>query len=119
MQTTAYLGRWTISLTADNGWRAMEGETIIRQGAQCVLNCSYRMGPCTLSLMWLNPFRHRVREYHPELVNRFLHRQYSYSSTDSGNQLSLSFVWRLQKGHRSRAVTRTLNNRDTENGIMK
>lgn len=119
IQATAYLGQWTISLTADNGWRAMEGETIIRQGAQCVFNCSYRMGPCTLSLMWLNPFSHRIREYHPELVNRFLHRQYSNSSTDSGNQLSLSFVWRLQKGHHSRAVTRTLNNRDTENGIMK
>ena len=119
VQATAYLGQWTISLTADNGWRAMEGETIIRQGAQCVFNCSYRMGNCTLSLMWLNPFRNRVKEYSPELINRFLHRQYNYRSTDSGNQLSVSFVWRLQKGHRSRTVTQTLNNRDTENGIMK
>ena len=119
IQATAYLGQWTISLTADNGWRAMEGETIIRQGAQCVFNCSYRMGNCTLSLMWLNPFRNRVKEYSPELINRFLHRQYNYRSTDSGNQLSVSFVWRLQKGHRSRTVTQTLNNRDTENGIMK
>lgn len=119
VQATAYLGRWTISLTADNGWRAMEDETIIRQGAQCVFNCSYRMGNCTLSLMWLNPFRNRVKEYSPELINRFLHRQYNYRSTDSGNQLSVSFVWRLQKGHRSRTVTQTLNNRDTENGIMK
>ena len=119
IQATAYLGQWTISLTADNGWRAMEGETIIRQGAQCVFNCSYRMGNCTLSMMWLNPFRNRVKEYYPELINRFLHRQYNYRSTDSGNQLSVSFVWRLQKGHRSRTVTQTLNNRDTENGIMK
>ena len=119
VQATAYLGQWTISLTADNGWRAMEGETIIRQGAQCVFNCSYRMGNCTLSLMWLNPFRNRVKEYSPELINRFLHRQYNYRSTDSGNQLSVSFVWRLQKGHRSRTITQTLNNRDTENGIMK
>ena len=119
IQATAYLGQWTISLTADNGWRAMEGETIIRQGAQCVFNCSYRMGNCTLSLMWLNPFRNRVKEYSPELINRFLHRQYNYRSTDSGNQLSISFVWRLQKGHRSRTVTQTLNNRDTENGILK
>ena len=119
IQATAYLGRWTISLTADNGWRAMEGETIIRQGAQCVFNCSYRMGNCTLSLMWLNPFRNRVKEYSPELINRFLHRQYNYRSTDSSNQLSVSFVWRLQKGHRSRTITQTLNNRDTENGIMK
>ena len=119
IQATAYLGQWTISLTADNGWRAMEGETIIRQGAQCVFNCSYRMGNCTLSLMWLNPFRNRVKEYSPELINRFLHRQYNYRSTDSGNQLSVSFVWRLQKGHRSRTITQTLNNRDTENGIMK
>ena len=119
VQATAYLGQWTISLTADNGWRAMEGETIIRQGAQCVFNCSYRMGNCTLSLMWLNPFRNRVKEYSPELINRFLHRQYNYRSTDSGNQLSVSFVWRLQKGHRSRTVTQTLNNRDTENGILK
>lgn len=119
VQATAYLRQWTISLTADNGWRAMEGETIIRQGAQCVFNCSYRMGNCTLSLMWLNPFRNRVKEYSPELINRFLHRQYNYRSTDSGNQLSVSFVWRLQKGHRSRTVTQTLNNRDTENGILK
>ena len=119
IQATAYLGQWTISLTADNGWRAMEGETIIRQGAQCVFNCSYRMGNCTLSLMWLNPFRNRVKEYSPELITRFLHRQYNYRSTDSGNQLSVSFVWRLQKGHRSRTITQTLNNRDTENGIMK
>lgn len=119
IQATAYLGQWTISLTADNGWRAMEGETIIRQGAQCVFNCSYRMGNCTLSLMWLNPFRNRVKEYSPELINRFLHRQYNYRSTDSGNQLSVSFVWRLLKGHRSRTVTQTLNNRDTENGILK
>lgn len=119
IQATAYLGQWTISLTADNGWRAMEGETIIRQGAQCVFNCSYRMGNCTFSLMWLNPFRNRVKEYSPELINRFLHRQYNYRSTDSGNQLSVSFVWRLQKGHRSRTVTQTLNNRDTENGILK
>ena len=119
IQATAYLGQWTISLTADNGWRAMEGETIIRQGAQCVFNCSYRMGNCTFSLMWLNPFRNRVKEYSPELINRFLHRQYNYRSTDSGNQLSVSFVWRLQKGHRSRTITQTLNNRDTENGIMK
>lgn len=119
IQAIAYLGQWTISLTADNGWRAMEGETIIRQGAQCVFNCSYRMGNCTLSLMWHNPFRNRVKEYSPELINRFLHRQYNYRSTDSGNQLSVSFVWRLQKGHRSRTITQTLNNRDTENGIMK
>ena len=64
----AYLGRWTLSAYADNGWKFNEGETLAHNGGNVYVGGSYRLGNLQLSLyiqksIYAAPPRPIIRTY--------------------------------------------------------
>lgn len=114
----AYLGRWTLVGQVDNGWKFMEGETWNHQGYGNALRCSYRWGGCQLSLTWYHPLEAHPVTNHARLESRYIHKDMLVRSRDDGNSLTLSLTWRLNRGRKYKAIDRTMQNRDTQTGIL-
>ena len=104
----AYLGKWTLTAYADNGWNFMEGEHRGHQPAAWYLTASYQMKNVTLSLYAQHPF----------CASRYIHKKASQHSRDFGNMLTLNLTWHLSSGRKYRDIQRTMNHRDTETGIL-
>ena len=115
---TAYLGKFTLLVYADNGFRFLEGETKAYNGANTILQCSYNYGDWQFSLTWSNPFINSYKSTESEILNRNLYKHMVYYSRDSGNSLSLNISWRLSKGREHQSADKTINLSDTDNGII-
>ncbi len=114
----AYLGRWTLTAYADNGWKFMEGETWHKQGAATYLTCSYKLKDWTFSLYWQHPLQRNPKLEEVSLENRYIHKTTVSRGRDYGNMLSLSIAWKLQRGRAFRDVERGEGKKDRESGIM-
>ena len=115
---TAYLGKFTLLAYADNGYRFLEGETKGYSGAYTTLQCSYSYKDWQFSLTWSNPFINNYKVSESEILNRNLYKHLVLNDRDSGNSLSLNISWRLSRGRRYQAADKTINLRDTDNGII-
>ena len=115
----AYLGKWTLTAYADNGWNFMEGEHRGHQAAAWYLTASYRMKNITLSLYAQHPFCARPLTNKTEVLSRYIHKEVWQHSRDLGNMLTVNLTWHLSSGHRYRDIQRTMNHRDTETGILQ
>ena len=114
----AYLGKWTLTAYADNGWNFMEGEHRGHQPAAWYLTASYQMKNVTLSLYAQHPFCARPLTHKTEVLSRYIHKKASQHSRDFGNMLTLNLTWHLSSGRKYRDIQRTMNHRDTETGIL-
>lgn len=94
----AYLGRWTLTGYADNGWKFVEGEHEGRNGAAVYFGASYRWKKCNVSLFMQHPFQQHPAIQRGKVLNENLHKEYIYRSRDLGNMITLRFSWRLSKG---------------------
>ena len=116
----AYLGKWTLTAYADNGWNFMEGEHRGHQPAAWYLTASYQMKKnITLSLYAQHPFCSNPLRHKTEVLSRYIHKEASQHSRDMGNMLTLNFTWRFSSGRKYREIQRTMNHRDTETGILQ
>ena len=94
----AYLGRWTLTGYADNGWKYVEGEHEGRNGPAIYFGISYRWSRCSLSLFMQHPFQQHPAIQRGKVLNENLHKEYIYRSRDLGNMITLRFSWKLSKG---------------------
>ena len=115
----AYLGKWTLTAYADNGWNFMEGEHRGHQSAAWYFTASYQIKNLTLSLYAQHPFCSNPLRHKTEVLNRYIHKEVSQHSRDLGNMLTLNLTWRLSSGRKYRDIQRTMNHRDTETGILQ
>lgn len=115
---TAYLGKFTLLAYADNGYRFLEGETKGYSGAYTTLQCSYSYKDWQFSLTWSNPFINNYKVSESEILNRNLYKHLVLNDRDSGNSLSLNISWRLSRGRKHQSADKTINLRDTDNGII-
>ena len=116
----AYLGRFTLSASYDNGWHFLEGENKGDNGAASQLALSYRLGKVgSLSLFWQHPFDHDMCMSRGELLNRCLHKSLSAYSTDLGNMISLRLSIHLSHGRRYETEQQTLRNTNVDSGVVK
>ena len=115
---TAYLGRFTLRAYADNGNRFLEGEKRGYQGASVVLKGSYRYKDWNFSLAYNNPFCKKYKSNEGEILNRDFHKLTTVYDKSSGNCLILGVSWRMSHGSKYNSANKTLNNRDTDNGIL-
>ena len=115
---TAYLGTFTLLAFADNGFRFLEGETKGYSGAYTTLQCSYNYGDWQFSLSWSNPFINNYKSAESEILNRNFHKHFVQYNRDSGNSVSLNVSWRLSRGRKHQSVDKTINLRDSDNGII-
>ena len=94
----AYLGRWTLTGYADNGWKYVEGEHEGRNGPAIYFGISYRWSRCSLSLFMQHPFQQHPAIQRGKVLNENLYKESIYRSRDLGNMITLRFSWRLSKG---------------------
>ena len=94
----AYLGRWTLTGYADNGWKFVEGEHEGRNGPAVYFGASYRWKKCNVSLFMQHPFQQHPAIQRGKVLNENLHKEYIYRSRDLGNMITLRFSWKLSKG---------------------
>ena len=115
----AYLGRWTLTAYADNGWNFMEGEHRGQQAPAWYLTASYQLKNITFSLYAQHPFCARPLTNKTEVLSRYIHKDITQHSRDFGNMLTLNITWHLSSGRKYRDIQRTMNHRDTETGILQ
>ena len=115
---SAYLGDFTLLAYADNGYRFLEGEKKGYSGAYTTLQCSYNYKDWHFSLSWSNPFINNYKSTESEILNRNLYKHFVEHNGDSGNSVSLNISWRLTKGRKHQSADKTINLRDTDNGII-
>lgn len=115
---TAYLGKFTLLAYANNGFRFLEGETKGYNGANTILQCSYNYKDWQFSLSWSNPFINNYKSAESEILNRNLYKHFVHNNRDFGNSVSLNISWRLSRGQKHKSADKTINLRDTDNGII-
>ena len=115
---TAYLGKFTLLAYANNGFRFLEGETKGYNGANTILQCSYNYKDWQFSLSWSNPFINNYKSAESEILNRNLYKHFVHNNRDFGNSVSLNISWRLSRGRKHKSADKTINLRDTDNGII-
>lgn len=115
----AYLGNFSLSAYADNGWRFLEGETKGSSGASIVLKASYGYKDWQFALHWQQPLMHNYKMNQSEILNRYLQKSIAGYSTDACNLVSLTVTWRLNRGRGYRAVDRTIRLKDNDTGIIR
>ena len=115
---TAYLGNFTLQGYVDNGNRFLEGESKGYNGAYSVLKASYTWRDWQFSLSWANPFMSNYKSYENELLNCNLYKHTIGYSKANSNMISLNISWRLSRGSKHKSAEKTINLRDTDNGII-
>ena len=115
----AYLGRWTLTAYADNGWHFMEGEHRGHQPAAWTLAASYQTKYLTLSLYAQHPFSAHPLSHQTEVLNRHIYKEVSMRSSDQGNMLTLTLSWHITSGRKYRPIHRTINHQDQDAGILQ
>ena len=115
----AYLGRWTLTGYADNGWKFVEGEHEGRNGPAIYLGVSYRWKTCNLSLFMQHPFQQHPAIQRGKVLNENLHKEYIYRSRDLGNMITLKFSWKLSRGKSYKEIEKKVQNEGyKQTGIM-
>ena len=54
-----------------------------------------------------------------KVLNRYLNKETFYRNSSFGNMISLNFTWKFTKGRQYKQMQRTMNNKDTDTGILK
>lgn len=116
---TAYLGNFTLQGYIDNGNRFFEGEKKGYNGAYSVLQASYQHKDWQFSLSWKNPFVNNYKSKEDEIFNCNLHKLTTSYDKANGNQVFFSVSWRISQGKKYMSVDKTINLRDTDDGIMR
>ena len=116
----AYLGKWTLTAYADNGWNFMEGEHRGSQAPAWYFTASYRMSDAlSISLYVQHPFSQHPLTNKTEVLNRYVHKEVSQHNRDFGNMITLNLSWSLSSGRKYRDIHRTMNHKDSDTGILQ
>lgn len=115
----AYLGKFTLVAQADNGYSFLEGETKGYNGSTTALQASYQLRGWQLTLTWMSPLTSRYKQYESEILNSNLYKHIVSFDNDGGNKVILNIAWRFNYGKKRQSASKTINLKDTDNGIMK
>lgn len=116
---TAYLGNFTLSADASNGWSFLEGESRADNTYTYNLTASYKYKNFNLSLRWQNGLLNDVVQHKAWLVNRFISKEQRLVSGEMGNMITLSLSFRFSKGRKYETIEHNVRRVDDETGIKK
>lgn len=119
MSLNAYLGSFSLSAYADNGFRFLEGETKGHNGYTTQMKGSYQKKGWNFTLSCLLPFARHYREHEAEILNTNLHKNISIYNRDLPNRLSLHISYRLSRGRTYRDIDRSIRLEDKDTGIIQ
>lgn len=113
------LGRWSLALSADNGWSFLEGTHGARNVLTIGTSATYRFGRCSLGLLVVNPFMAHPTSSDYFITHPLVSKTITTRDADQGNTLRLTFSWRLTGGQKYRTIQRRQGRKDTDSGILK
>lgn len=117
---TAWLGRWTIMASLDNGFHFMENEYESRNILSNYINVSYRLKRLTASLFCLNLFRRNGKVEEVENHNRLAHKLLVTTNRGTSNAIGIKLTWTLSKGREFKGVERDIDSlKDRDTGVAK
>jgi len=116
----AFLGSWSLSAGIDTGARMMEGETrgLGQPRPTWNLSARYRHKSFSVGLTAYNLFLWNPLTVENEVMNDMVHKLTTVRDRTAGNRLTIDFTWRLDHGRRYKKIDRTMQNRDSETGIL-
>lgn len=115
----AYLGKLSLTASADNGWNFMEGEREGHYGHSVYVTASYAIGDFNFSLTWQQPFESNYKNDYAYIRNRYVSKCIEERNGAMSNLLTFGVTWKISHGRKYKAVNKTLNHADKETGIMK
>lgn len=115
----AYWGAWSLSAGFDNGWRSMEGETKVRQGANSFLTVSRRLGGWgSLLVAWQNMFSSDSHSQQSWLMNRNVLKHQAVFNGNLENMLFATLSINLSKGRNYQSPQKTMENTSVESSTV-
>ncbi len=118
-RATAYLGDFTFSADASNGWSFLEGENRTTNICTYSLVASYKYKDFIFSLIWQNGFQNDMLSNKAYLLNRYVGKTQKLINGDMGNMLTFNLSWRFSKGRKYESPKYTVNKKDNDTGIIK
>lgn len=116
---SAYLGRFTLTANADNGWAFLEGENRQKNTWTWYGSVAYRAGKVDISLIWQHLFSAHPTLNNADFFNQYVHRTVRYRSGDFGNMLSLNITWSISRGREYKKVERKARPTAVDTGIRR
>lgn len=115
----AYMGKWSFTAGIDNGWRSMEGETVIRQGAGNYITISRQLGKWgSIRMAWQNILDNEYQSEQIWLKNKNLQKHLITYNDNLGNMLFATLSINLSKGRRYKSPAKTMNNTGIEHSTV-
>lgn len=108
-RATAYLGDFTFSADASNGWSFLEGENRTTNICTYSLVASYKYKDFIFSLIWQNGFQNDMLSNKAYLLNRYVGKTQKLINGDMGNMLTFNLSWRFSKGRKYESPKYTVN----------
>ncbi len=115
----AYLGKFTLTASINNGWRFMEGESKNFNCPTNTISASYQYKNWQFSAYWQNPFEGNHKMYQTEIMNRSIYKSIDVFGREFGNMVTINISWKINKGRGYKNINRSINQKDTETGIIK
>lgn len=116
---TAYLGNFTLSANADNGWNYMEGEHKGHTAHAIYLSASYKTGDFTLSAYYQYPLIKNPIMSRTEILSRYVSKDVTMHSRDFGNMITIGVAWNFKHGRQYKSIERKTSHEDKDSGIIK
>lgn len=116
----AYLGKWSLSAGADNGFHFMENEYESKSVWSDFISVSYRHKNLNVLLFWQNVMQSRNKSMEVEYHNRYAHKNITRWSDDLANAIGIKLTWTISKGRKFASPERDTNSlKDKDTGVAK
>lgn len=120
LSLNVYLGKWSVSAGAENGFHFMENEYECKNVFSDFLNVSYRHKKLNMSLFWQNILQSHSKTEDIEYHNQYAHKNISRWSSDFGNAVGIKLTWTISKGRKFKSPERDTNSlKDKDTGVAK
>lgn len=113
------LGRWSISGSVNSASKSLSGEVINHSAPNASISAMYNLGQWHLGVMCNNLFLSNGPWQKEEWLSKLHRRSEMLSIPSMGNVFMLTASWAWSRGRKHQAGRTTIQNRDTESGIIK
>jgi hypothetical protein len=114
----AYYKNWIFYTGANTRENSLYGETISMGEASNSIGVFYSIKNCRIGLSMLYPYSDAWKAGSENLSNLATSKSWTYIK-ENGRMLILNFAWSIDYGKKHEAGKKTINNSDTDSGIVK
>ena len=114
----AYYKNWIFYTTASTGDNSLSGETISMGEVESNIGLFYKIKNCRVGLSMIYPYSDGYKSGSELLSNIAYSKSWTHIK-ENGRMLILNLAWNVDYGKKHQSGKKTLNNSDTDSGIVK